>query len=81
MVDGLAKSNHRSNSTSPRGFGGQDPKNKDKKENLKNKKINFTNKDRRSKGSIKKIGNQGMPTYTSQIKADKTRFYLASINL
>ena len=81
MVDGLAKSNHWSNSTSPRGFGGQAPKNKDKKENLKNKKINFTNQDRRSKGSIKKIENQGMPTYTSQIKADKTRFYLASINL
>lgn len=53
----------------------------DKKENLKNKKINFTNQDRRSKGSIKKIVNQGMPTYTSQIEEDKTRFYLASINL
>ena len=64
-----------------KGVWGTGPKNKDKKENLKNKKINFTNQDRRSKGSIKKIGNQGMPTYTSQIKADKTRFYLASINL
>ena len=81
VVDGLAKSNHRSNSTSPRGFGGQAPKNKGKKENLKNKKINFTNKDRRSKGELVKLQIKGMPTYTSQIEADKTRFYLTSINL
>ena len=81
VVDGLAKSNHWSNSTSPRGFGGQAPKNKGKKENLKNKKINFTNQDRRSKGELVKLQIKGMPTYTSQIEADKTRFYLTSINL
>lgn len=54
VVDGLAKSNHWSNSTSPRGFGGQAPKNKGKKRKLENKKINFTNQDNRSKVELRK---------------------------
>lgn len=49
-----------------KGVWGTGPQEQGQKRKLKNKKINFTNQDKRSKVELVKLQIKGMPTYTSQ---------------